>query len=170
MKGTEITLQSNKSNQDIQKKLLWFLHFSHLNIKLSPSLSHSPSLSLPLSLSITLLFFLSSSPLGTIPPLCGLLQVTDIKVVTVALEGLENILKAGKLTNDTGKNNRIYGERNCAFCVFKLFVWRQVVLPYLQQRERMKFSHFFQKFPLFLHFFYILNSLIIKMHMAISLF
>ena len=37
---------------------------------------------------------------GTIPPLCGLLHVTDIKVVTVALEGLENILKAGKATSE----------------------------------------------------------------------
>mmetsp|Transcript_8857 Transcript_8857/g.8766 ORF Transcript_8857/g.8766 Transcript_8857/m.8766 type:complete len:548 (+) Transcript_8857:120-1763(+) len=37
---------------------------------------------------------------GTIPPLCSLLQVADIKVVTVALEGLENILKAGQATNE----------------------------------------------------------------------
>lgn len=32
---------------------------------------------------------------GAIPPLCELLQVADSKVVTVALEGLENILKVG---------------------------------------------------------------------------
>ena len=30
---------------------------------------------------------------GCIPPLCELLQVQDAKIVTVALEGLENILK-----------------------------------------------------------------------------
>ena len=46
--------------------------------------------------------------LGTIPPLCGLLQVTDIKVVTVALEGLENILKAGKATSDLGNLTQCY--------------------------------------------------------------
>lgn len=47
-------------------------------------------------------FFYLSFLSGTIPPLCNLLQVTDIKVVTVALEGLENILKAGKATSDQG--------------------------------------------------------------------
>ncbi len=36
---------------------------------------------------------------GAIPPLCGLLAVADIKVVTVALEGLENMLRVGKMTN-----------------------------------------------------------------------
>lgn len=36
---------------------------------------------------------------GAIPPLCGLLAVADVKVVTVALEGLENMLRIGKLTN-----------------------------------------------------------------------
>lgn len=30
---------------------------------------------------------------GCIPPLCELLEVHDAKIVTVALEGLENILK-----------------------------------------------------------------------------
>lgn len=30
---------------------------------------------------------------GCIPPLCDLLEVHDAKIVTVALEGLENILK-----------------------------------------------------------------------------
>jgi importin subunit alpha-6/7 len=30
---------------------------------------------------------------GCIPPLCELLTVHDAKIVTVALEGLENILK-----------------------------------------------------------------------------
>ncbi|KAG5187547.1 armadillo-type protein [Tribonema minus] len=33
---------------------------------------------------------------GCIPPLCELLQVQDAKIVTVALEGLENILKVGE--------------------------------------------------------------------------
>lgn len=33
---------------------------------------------------------------GALPPLCDLLQVADSKVVTVALEGLENILKLGQ--------------------------------------------------------------------------
>eukprot|EP00743_Colponemidia_sp_Colp-15_P000362 GILK01000417.1.p1 GENE.GILK01000417.1~~GILK01000417.1.p1 ORF type:complete len:524 (-),score=86.04 GILK01000417.1:429-1952(-) len=33
---------------------------------------------------------------GVIPPLCDLLSVSDTKVITVALEGLENILRNGK--------------------------------------------------------------------------
>lgn len=33
---------------------------------------------------------------GCIPPLCDLLKVADVKIVTVALEGLENILKVGE--------------------------------------------------------------------------
>eukprot|EP00940_MAST-03C_sp_MAST-3C-sp2_P000608 g608.t1 len=32
-----------------------------------------------------------------IPPLCELLEVADVKIITVALEGLENILKVGEL-------------------------------------------------------------------------
>jgi hypothetical protein len=32
---------------------------------------------------------------GCVPPLCELLEVRDAKIVTVALEGLENILKVG---------------------------------------------------------------------------
>ena len=32
---------------------------------------------------------------GCIPPLCDLLGVADHKIVTIALEGLENILKVG---------------------------------------------------------------------------
>jgi importin subunit alpha-6/7 len=36
---------------------------------------------------------------GAVPPLCALLNVSDVKVVTVALEGLENILKAGQATS-----------------------------------------------------------------------
>lgn len=34
--------------------------------------------------------------IGAIPPLCRLLQVADVKVVTVALEGLENIFKTAQ--------------------------------------------------------------------------
>eukprot|EP00939_MAST-03C_sp_MAST-3C-sp1_P004981 g4981.t1 len=33
---------------------------------------------------------------GCIPPLCELLEVHDVKIITVALEGIENILKAGE--------------------------------------------------------------------------
>ena len=33
---------------------------------------------------------------GCIPPLCDLLKVAEVKIVTVALEGLENILKVGE--------------------------------------------------------------------------
>ena len=33
---------------------------------------------------------------GAIPPLCELLTVSDVRIVTVALEGLENILKVGE--------------------------------------------------------------------------
>lgn len=36
---------------------------------------------------------------GVVPPLCKLLTVSDAKVVTVALEGLENILRVGLTTN-----------------------------------------------------------------------
>ena len=43
---------------------------------------------------------------GCIPPLCELLEVNDAKIVTVALEGLENILKAGEdLKNQNGGEN-----------------------------------------------------------------
>jgi hypothetical protein len=37
---------------------------------------------------------------GAIPPLCALLNVADVKVVTVALEGLENVLKAAQSTSN----------------------------------------------------------------------
>lgn len=36
---------------------------------------------------------------GAIPPLCSLLLVHDAKVITVALEGLENILRVGNTSN-----------------------------------------------------------------------
>ena len=43
---------------------------------------------------------------GCIPPLCELLEANDAKIVTVALEGLENILKAGEdLKNQNGGEN-----------------------------------------------------------------
>lgn len=42
---------------------------------------------------------------GAISALCTLLNVSDVKIITVALEGLENILKAGKLRPDF--NDRI---------------------------------------------------------------
>lgn len=38
---------------------------------------------------------------GCIPPLCDLLEVHDAKIVTVALEGLENILKVGHFDSVT---------------------------------------------------------------------
>mmetsp|Transcript_12468 Transcript_12468/g.22326 ORF Transcript_12468/g.22326 Transcript_12468/m.22326 type:complete len:518 (-) Transcript_12468:116-1669(-) len=45
---------------------------------------------------------------GCIPPLCNLLSVNDQKIVTVALEGLENILKIGdvqkSMPGGTGQN------------------------------------------------------------------
>jgi len=42
---------------------------------------------------------------GCVPPLCELLEVQDAKIVTVALEGLENILKTGEdLKDQNGEN------------------------------------------------------------------
>jgi importin subunit alpha-1 len=38
--------------------------------------------------------------IGAIPPLCSLLRVADVKVVTVSLEGLENILRAAVASGD----------------------------------------------------------------------
>jgi hypothetical protein len=38
--------------------------------------------------------------LGAIAPLCALLRVADVKVVTVSLEGLENILRAALQSGD----------------------------------------------------------------------
>eukprot|EP00944_MAST-04C_sp_MAST-4C-sp1_P016033 g16033.t1 len=43
---------------------------------------------------------------GCVPPLCELLEVQDAKIVTVALEGLENILKTGEdLKDQNGGEN-----------------------------------------------------------------
>ena len=36
---------------------------------------------------------------GCIPPLCELLTVQDAKIIQVALNGLDNILKAGEAAN-----------------------------------------------------------------------
>ena len=46
---------------------------------------------------------------GAIPPLCQLLTVADIKVMTVALEGLENILKASQATQNVEIFDRVVG-------------------------------------------------------------
>jgi importin subunit alpha-1 len=45
---------------------------------------------------------------GCITPLCELLKATDVRVVHVALEGLENILKAGQLEADDA-SSQYYG-------------------------------------------------------------
>ena len=57
---------------------------------------------------------------GVIPPLCRLLQVPDPKVVVVALEGLDNILKAGANgadggVSDAGNEYAQYMEENNAY-------------------------------------------------------
>mmetsp|Transcript_18406 Transcript_18406/g.34131 ORF Transcript_18406/g.34131 Transcript_18406/m.34131 type:complete len:571 (+) Transcript_18406:132-1844(+) len=45
---------------------------------------------------------------GCIRPLCDLLTVNDVKIVTIALEGLENILKVGEdEATDTGSHNQM---------------------------------------------------------------
>jgi len=45
---------------------------------------------------------------GCVPPLCDLLSVIDAKIVTIALEGLENILKVGQEdANKTGDHNQM---------------------------------------------------------------
>lgn len=46
--------------------------------------------------------------MGCIPPLCALLESTDPKVVTVALEGLDNILKIGAI--DAQDNNLMFNK------------------------------------------------------------
>lgn len=38
---------------------------------------------------------------GAIKPLCDLLSTPDVRIVTVALEGLENILKVGQFSGTT---------------------------------------------------------------------
>jgi hypothetical protein len=45
---------------------------------------------------------------GAVKPLCDLLAVYDSKIVTVALEGIENILKVGQAqANITGEPNQM---------------------------------------------------------------
>merc|ERR1711957_1001303 len=45
---------------------------------------------------------------GCIRPLCDLLTVNDVKIVTIALEGLENILKVGEdEATSTGTHNQM---------------------------------------------------------------
>ncbi len=39
--------------------------------------------------------------MGVIPPLCALLELHDVKVISVALEGLENILRAGESSGES---------------------------------------------------------------------
>ena len=46
---------------------------------------------------------------GCIPPLCELLATPDAKIITVALEGLENILKVGQVQAvKTGTENKVH--------------------------------------------------------------
>jgi len=48
---------------------------------------------------------------GCIPPLCDLLTVQDPKIVTVALEGLENVLRVGSMDAEktgSGQNHYAY--------------------------------------------------------------
>lgn len=44
---------------------------------------------------------------GCIKPLCDLLMCPDPRIVTVCLEGLENILKVGEADKESGKNGGI---------------------------------------------------------------
>ncbi|XP_024394329.1 importin subunit alpha-1 isoform X2 [Physcomitrium patens] len=44
---------------------------------------------------------------GCIKPLCDLLTCPDPRIVTVSLEGLENILKVGEQDKDSGNNNGV---------------------------------------------------------------
>lgn len=49
---------------------------------------------------------------GAIPPLCHLLTVQDVKIVTVALEGLENMLRCAESTNNLEKMIELFHECN----------------------------------------------------------
>lgn len=44
---------------------------------------------------------------GCIKPLCDLLTCPDPRIVTVSLEGLENMLKVGEAEKDLGNNNGV---------------------------------------------------------------
>jgi hypothetical protein len=50
---------------------------------------------------------------GIIPPLCRLLQLSDVKVVAVALEGLQNILRTGKSISEDVLNRIITNISDC---------------------------------------------------------
>ena len=50
------------------------------------------SLTLPFSFLLAVRYIIEQ---GTIPPLCELLSVSDAKIIQVALNGLDNILKLG---------------------------------------------------------------------------
>lgn len=51
---------------------------------------------------------------GCIKPLCDLLQFQDPRIVTVALEGLENILKMGQLDRSSdGRNEYATSRLHC---------------------------------------------------------
>lgn len=49
---------------------------------------------------------------GALPPLCNLLTVADSKVITVALEGIENILKVAQASNHLDKVVEIINDCN----------------------------------------------------------
>lgn len=49
---------------------------------------------------------------GAIPPFCALLDAQDHRVITVALEGLENILRAGVAANNSQILDHLIG-KNC---------------------------------------------------------
>ena len=49
---------------------------------------------------------------GCVPPLCDLLDTHDNKIVTVALEGLENILRSGLQSSEDGKNPYVLAVEN----------------------------------------------------------
>jgi hypothetical protein len=60
---------------------------------------------------------------GCVPPLCDLLTVMDTKIIRVALNGLENILKIGDMdAKQSGETNKYallieesYGELNLVY-------------------------------------------------------
>eukprot|EP01098_Paradermamoeba_levis_P007322 TRINITY_DN3018_c0_g1_i1.p1 TRINITY_DN3018_c0_g1~~TRINITY_DN3018_c0_g1_i1.p1 ORF type:complete len:555 (-),score=172.84 TRINITY_DN3018_c0_g1_i1:445-2010(-) len=47
---------------------------------------------------------------GCIKPLCDLLSVQDSRIISVALEGLENILKIGEMDKDTHSGSNIFAQ------------------------------------------------------------
>jgi hypothetical protein len=60
-----------------------------------------------IKLNLFALFYRYLVEQGCIPPLCDLLTVMDSKIIQVALNGLENILRLGKQdAKETGTNNQ----------------------------------------------------------------